>query len=69
MIVLKPFVIDATGWLEATWFDDEENKNIQCTSFHPLQIDLLRADAALHDTPLDEYEAQLSEWVSGYVPE
>ena len=66
MINLKPLIIDPTGWLEATWMDDD--KQVQCTSYHPTQIDVLRADAATHGTPLDEFESQLAEWVASYVP-
>ena len=42
---------------------------IHCQSYHPTQIDMLRAKAAEYGTPLDEYEQMLSDWVNSYVPE
>lgn len=41
---------------------------VWCQSYHPTQIDDLRAKAAEYGTPLDEYEAMLSEWVASYLP-
>lgn len=67
MIELKPLIVDETGWLEATWTDEETQ--IYCQSYHPTQIDLLRAKAAEYGTSLDEYEQMLSDWVNSYVPE
>lgn len=37
-------------------------------SYHPTQLDLLRADAAKHGADLAEHEAMLAEWVEAYVP-
>lgn len=67
MIQLKPFIIDSTGWVEATWTDEETQ--IYCQSYHPTQIDMLRSKAAEYSTPLDEYEQMLQQWVDSYVPE
>lgn len=39
-----------------------------CQSYHPTQIDMLRAKAAEYGTPLDEYEPLLAEWVASYEP-
>lgn len=66
MIELKPLKIDVTGWLEATWVEDETQ--IYYQSYHPVQIDMLRDKAAEYGTPLNEYEPTLSEWVASYVP-
>lgn len=44
------------------------NTQIKCVSYHPTQIDMLRADAAELGTDLDEYEALLSDWVESYIP-
>ena len=111
MIILKPLILDLTGWLEATWVNSVQAPDIvnpakdavyemvddgmgnlvpnelispaepehvepgavtetqvQCTSYHPTQIDMLRSDAAKHGTALDEYEAHLATWVAAYVP-
>jgi hypothetical protein len=65
-MTLTPFVLDPTGWLEATWM--EGAAQVRCVSYHPTQIDMLRADAAAMGTPLDEHQAMLDEWVAGYVP-
>jgi len=58
--------LDATNWLEATWMDGAAQ--VRCVSYHPTQIDMLRADAAAMGTPLDEHQAMLAEWVASYVP-
>lgn len=72
MIVLKPIIIDATGWLEATWTertqDADTETQVWCQSYHPTQIAELRAKAAEYGTPLDEYEPMLAEWVASYEP-
>lgn len=72
MIALKPIIIDATGWLEATWVertqDADTETQVWCQSYHPTQIDMLRAKAAEYGTPLDEYEPLLAEWVAAYTP-
>lgn len=59
-------ILDPTNWLEATWKDDDEQ--VKCVSYHPTQIDMLRADAAALGTNLDEHEALLAGWVAAYVP-
>lgn len=41
---------------------------IKCVSYHPTQIDMLRADALELGTDLAEYETLLSDWVNSYVP-
>lgn len=41
---------------------------VWCQSYHPTQIDMLRAKAAEYGTPLDEYEPLLAEWVASYEP-
>lgn len=68
-------ILDATGWLEVTWCEsiplpggETALTQIKCTSYHPTQIDMLRADASEMGTPLDEHEQQLSGWVAAYVP-
>lgn len=44
------------------------NTQIRCVSYHPTQIDMLRADAAELGTDLEEYEVLLSDWVESYIP-
>lgn len=66
MIFLSYLVTDKTGWVEAAWADAE--RTLWCQSYHPTQIDDLRAKAAEYGTPLDDYEALLAEWVASYVP-
>ena len=41
---------------------------IKCVSYHPTQIDMLRADALELGTDLTEHEALLADWVASYVP-
>ena len=41
---------------------------IKCVSYHPTQIDMLRADAVELGTDLTEHEALLADWVASYVP-
>ena len=41
---------------------------IKCVSYHPTQIDVLRADAAELGTDLTAHEATLTDWVASYVP-
>lgn len=41
---------------------------VKCVSYHPTQIDMLRADAAALGTDLTEHEALLADWVASYVP-
>lgn len=41
---------------------------IKCVSYHPTQIDMLRADAAELGTDLTEHETLLADWVAAYVP-
>lgn len=59
-------VLDPTGWLEVTWMDGDTQ--VKCVSYHPTQIDMLRADAADVGTPLGDHEQQLADWVASYVP-
>lgn len=40
---------------------------VKCHSYHPTQMDMLRADALLFATLLDEYEDQITEMENGYV--
>lgn len=40
---------------------------IKCVSYHPTQIDMLRADAVELGTDLTEHEALLADWVASYV--
>lgn len=95
-------ILDPTGWLEATWYEEtkapdvvtpakdavfDEGGNevspaepervepgqvtktqIKCVSYHPTQIDMLRADAVELGTDLTEHEALLADWVASYVP-
>lgn len=37
-------------------------------SYHPTQLDLLRADAAKHGADLALHESMLEKWVAGHVP-
>ena len=41
---------------------------IKCVSYHPTQIDTLRADAVELGTDLTEHEALLADWVASYAP-
>ena len=41
---------------------------VKCVSYHPTQIDMLRADAAELGTDLTEHEDMLADWVASYVP-
>ena len=41
---------------------------IKCVSYHPTQIDMLRADAVELGTDLTEHETLLADWVASYVP-
>ena len=41
---------------------------IKCHSYHPTQVDMLRADAVALGTPLGDYEDQIAEMEAGYVP-
>ena len=59
--------LDPTGWLEITWLD-VQGRQLKHVSYHPTQIDMLRADAAAMGTPLDEHEQMLADWVNSYVP-
>lgn len=72
-------ILDESGWLGATWFETLEQQDaaigiatelveIKHTSYHPTQIDMLRADAAEMGASLDEHEQMLSDWVEAYVP-
>lgn len=67
MISIKYVTLDPTGWLEISWAD-ETGQEIKHVSYHPTQIDMLRADAAAMGTPLDEHEQMLADWVNSYVP-
>ena len=40
---------------------------VKCHSYHPTQVDMLRADALLFSTPLDDYEDQIAEMENGYI--
>lgn len=77
MITLKPLIIDKTNWLEATWVNQVQAPDVEipatetkvwCQSYHPTQIDDLRAKATEYGTPLDDYEEMLTDWVASYVP-
>lgn len=59
-------ILDSTNWLEATWKDGDEQ--VKCVSYHPTQIDILRADAAALGTDLAEHESMLADWVAAYAP-
>jgi hypothetical protein len=61
--------LDKTGWLEITWVDKETRQQVYCQSFHPSQADLLRDKAAFYQTPLDDYEEELANWVTNYTQE
>lgn len=56
------------NWLEASYKDDE-GKELAFVSYHPTQLDLLRADASKHGVELTpEDETMLAAWVAAYVP-
>jgi len=73
-------ILYTSGWLEATWVERIQvpatesepgtttETQVWCQSYHPTQIDMLRAKAAEYGTPLDEYEPMLAEWVASYEP-
>jgi hypothetical protein len=65
MIELK-FTPAQGDWLEVTWLDD--GKEVKHVSYHPTQLALLQADAALMGTPFDDHTAMLNKWVDDYVP-
>lgn len=56
------------NWIEAS-FKDGEGKELQFTSYHSTQLDLLRADAAKYGVSLADNEAILADWVANYTPE
>lgn len=41
---------------------------IKFVCYHPTQLDLLEADAALMGTSLDDHTQMLADWVAAYVP-
>lgn len=57
-------------WLEVSWSDvvDESKTEIKFVSYHPTQLSLLEADAALIGTSLDDHAQTLADWVAAYVP-
>lgn len=55
------------GWLEAS-FKDADGKELQFTSYHPTQLDLIQSDAEKHGVDLTEHATMLAEWVADYVP-
>lgn len=76
MITLKLQILENPNWLEATWVEKTQlpgmdvpasESQVWCQSYHPTQIDLLRAKAAEYGTPLDEYEPLLADWVAAYT--
>ena len=58
------------NWLEVSWADvvDESKTEIKFVSYHPTQLSLLEADAALMGTSLDDHAQMLADWVAAYVP-
>ena len=58
------------NWLEVSWSDvvDESKTEIKFVSYHPTQLSLLEADAALIGTSLDDHAQTLADWVAAYVP-
>lgn len=48
---------------------DTTETRIKCHSYHPTQMDMLRADAFEFDTSLDEYEELLSGIENAYLNE
>jgi hypothetical protein len=42
---------------------------LQCTSYHPTQLELIHADCATHGVTIEGNDAQaIAEWVADYVP-
>ena len=70
----KPALFDAEGnevqaaQPETTTPGGTERKELKHTSYHPTQLDLLRADAEMMSTPLDDHMNMLNAWVASYVP-
>lgn len=70
------FSLAQDNWMEVIWFDidqapDDDTavlKGLKHTSYHPTQLDILQADAAVMGTPLDEHMDMLSAWVESHVP-
>lgn len=57
-----------SDWMEVSYKDDK-GKELAFISYHPTQLDLIRADMLKHGvefTPEDE--AMLIEWEASYVP-
>jgi hypothetical protein len=53
-------------WLEVTWTDD--GQEVKHTSYHPTQLDMLKADIASFGMDLaPQHEAMLNEWAASYV--
>ncbi len=46
---------------------DPVETELKHTSYHPTQIDLLKADANEMGTPLDDYSTMINEWVNSYT--
>lgn len=71
MIVIKSIIIypDYAG-CEATWVEveGETETQVKCHSYHPTQLDMLRAEALFFGTSLAEYEAQIAEMEAAYIP-
>lgn len=42
---------------------------LKCVSYHPTQLDLLKADAKALGTSLEPFMNELNDWVLSYVPE
>ena len=57
---------DPTGWLGVSWIEDEAE--IKHTSYHPTQLDMLKADSAELEVSLEEHEQMLADWAASYVP-
>ena len=49
-------------------FEHTQAVQVKHHSYHPIQIDQLRADAVEMGAPLVEYEQALADWVASYVP-
>lgn len=65
--MILTFTPAQNDWLEVTWTDDD--KEVKHTSYHPTQIDLLKADvAALGMELAPQHETLLANWVADYVP-
>lgn len=77
MIILKQLTpYDNFAGLEATWVDrtispnaeDVIDAQVKCHSYHPTQMDMLRAAALSFNTSLTEYDSLINQIEANYIP-